>query len=165
MGRTATHIFLVLAALVALLINGCAYPKEEFAYQSFNVKSGWSANDTVKFELDMCDTPPPLKLDIIGHITTDTYLNKIKGYPINIFFYTPDNQVFTDSLTLPVNIKERDNIIKRGHHSMEILWSYRRNILNDKPGKWHIEFTQAAKDSINYKNIIGLGISITKDER
>lgn len=151
--------------LFALSLTRCAYPNQEYAYHEFNVQTGWDTNDTIMLELDMCDTLNPLKLNIAGHITTDSYLNRIKGYPINIFFYTPDNQVFMDSITLPINLKSRENIIKKGHHSMEMLWEYRKNIINTIPGKWHIAFTKAKKDSINYKNIIGLGISISKDER
>lgn len=162
MNKTAAF---AIAVLFTLLSNSCSYPNKEYAYHEFDIHNGWDTEDTIKFELDICDTINPLEMDIIGYIKTDSYINSIGGYPINILFYTPDKEVYADTLTLPIKVGKSENIKMHGNSSIEILWNYRKNIINNKPGKWHIEFLKAKQDSVIYKNIIGIGISVTEYER
>ncbi|MBR6540987.1 MAG: hypothetical protein IKT74_05615 [Bacteroidales bacterium] len=159
MVRAAAYI---ITLLFTLLTTGCSYPGKEYSYCEFDIHNGWNGSP-VEFELDITDTLVPLQMDILGHIATDSYLNNIQGYPLYIYFHTPDNHVYADTITLPIHVKRDENILRKGHSCVEILWNYRKNIINNKPGRWKIELAQA--DTIRYNNIIGLGISVTEYER
>lgn len=144
---------------IALIFTvlGCKEPVKDYSYMNLNRLHGWKGDTGITLEFDITDTLVPYEIYIVGEIVAKRSLENRGSYPVNILLTAPDSTVYTDTIKLPLHIKENGSNTKRHHGIREIEWPYRKNIYNTKPGRWSVTFTKG--DTLeDYSNIIGLGI-------
>lgn len=146
-------------ALVALLVGaaGCKEPVKDYSYISLNPLKGWKGDSTLTLNVDIVDTTGSCELYIAGEMAIKRSMSDKNGYPINLTFIAPDNSVYTDTITLPVHVKQTEGVSTTLNGIKYIEWPYRKNIHNPKPGQWQIIIAKGDKET-DYSNIIGLGI-------
>ena len=153
----------LLAVLLLIFAAGCSHrPVLDYSYVVLDRIKGWEDNTPVELEFDMIDTVGASELYIAGEIATKRTLDKKRGYPINIIFEAPNGTVYTDTLLLPLHVKEDRMVSSTSHGIKEVVWPYRKNIYNKIPGRWKMVITKGDTTE-DYTNIIGLGVHCKQD--
>ena len=152
------------AVLLLAVAAGCSRkPVLDYSYVTLDRIKGWSGNTPVELQFDMVDTIGASELYIAGEIATKRTLDKKRGYHINIRLEAPDGNCYTDTLLLPLHVKEDGVTSSTSHGIKEVVWPYRKNIYNKIPGRWKMVITKG-DTTADYTNIIGLGVHC-KQER
>ena len=148
----------LLAVLLLAFAAGCSRkPVMDYSYVSLDRIKGWTGNTPVELEFDMVDTIGASELYIAGEIATKRTLDKKRGYSINITLVAPNGTGYTDTLLLPLHVKEDGAVSSTSHGIKEVVWPYRKNIYNKIPGRWKMIITKG-DTTVDYTNIIGLGV-------
>ncbi len=147
----------VIAIAAILTCAGCSEPVKEYSYLNLNRLKGWQQETPLSLTFDMVDTTNACELHIVGEIAIKRSIAQEKGYPVNITLIAPDGVHYRDSVTLPLNVSTDRETSRKYNGIKEIVWPYRKNIYNKKPGRWQIIFTKGCKDT-DYSNIIGIGV-------
>lgn len=147
--------FILLATM--LLYGGCTQPVKEYSYRNLNRLKGWHDNTPLRFNLDMVDTAHACELYIVGEIAIKRSIVQEKGYPLKITLIAPDGIHYSDSVILPLNVSSDREVSRKSNGVKEIVWPYRKNIHNKKPGQWEIILSKGDAGT-DYSNIIGLGV-------
>lgn len=154
---------LLLAAMLLAFAAGCSRkPVLDYSYVTLDRIKGWYGNTPVELEFDMVDTVGASELYIAGEIATKRTLDKKRGYHINIMLEAPDGNFYTDTLLLPLHVKEDGVTSSTSHGIKEVVWPYRKNIYNKIPGRWKMTITKG-DTAADYTNIIGLGVHCKQD--
>lgn len=153
----------LLAALLLTLAAGCSRrPVLDYSYVTMDRIKGWNDNTPVELEFDMVDTIGASELYIAGEIATKRTLDKKRGYPINITLVAPNGTGYTDTLLLPLHVKEGGKVSSTSHGIKEVVWPYRKNIYNKIPGRWKMVITKG-DTTADYTDILGLGVHCKQD--
>lgn len=147
---------IILLAATILCIS-CTKPVKEYSYLNLNRLKGWHENIPLSLSIDMVDTTNACELYLVGEIATKRSIAPETEYPIKITLVAPDSIRYTDTVSLPLNVSSDTRISRKSHGVKEIVWPYRKNIYNKKPGRWEIIISQG-DNGTDYSNIIGLGI-------
>lgn len=124
---------------------------------NLNRLKGWHEETPLSFSIDMVDTTNACELYIVGEIAMKRSAVQEKGYPVNVTLVAPDGIRYSDSITLPLNVSADKEVSRKSNGVKEIVWPYRKNIYNSKPGQWQIILTKGDAGA-DYSNIIGLGV-------
>lgn len=146
-------------ALVALLAGstGCTQPVNDFSYINLNRLEGWKDNTELTLNFDIVDTTGACEIYLAGEMAIKRSIGEKKGYPLNLTFIAPDSTRYSDSIILPLHVKQGGGVSTTYHGVKYIEWPYRKNIYNSKPGQWRVVIAKA-DTSEDYSNIIGMGI-------
>lgn len=147
---------LILALALSLITLGCEEPVKDYSYLNLNRIKGWEADTQLTLNFEMKDTISPCELYFVGEIASMKGGNS-EGYRVNLIFISPDSLRYSDTITLPVNVKRGGGISRVSRGITEIEWPYRKNIYNKKPGEWRVILTKGDKNA-DYSDIVGIGI-------
>ena len=140
-----------------LLAAGCTRPVKDYSYINLNRLKGWYGDNPLTLSFDMVDTTYACEIYIVGEIAIKRSIVNSDGYPIEITLVAPDGMRYKDSVTLPLNVSKEREISRKSHGVQEIVWPYRKNIYNKKPGQWTMVISKG-NIGADYSNIIGLGV-------
>lgn len=143
--------------MLLLIATGCNQPVNNYSYINLNRLEGWKGNTALTLNFDMADTVEACELYIAGEIAIHRSIGKRQGYPVNLTFIAPNGCRYTDSIFLPLLVKQTKGIASTSQGIMAIEWPYRKNIYNKLPGRWQVMVTKGDTCQ-DYSNIIGMGI-------
>ena len=154
-GITRTAIFYIAAAL---LLYGCGKPMRDYGYISMNPAKGWEKNKELVFTLDMKgDTAHTYAIYFTAEIKNNQRINEINAFPVEVIFESPYRETYSNIISLPINVTQKEELYRLSKGIMEIEWPYLRNIRNKTDGTWRITIKQTANPDI-YRNITGFGV-------
>lgn len=148
----------LLYVVAVLLLSGCGKPRRDYGYISMNPAKGWEKNRNLEFTLDMKgDTVHTYAICFTAEIRNNPDINEINAFPVEVIFESPYRETYSNIVSLPINVTQKEEVYRLSKGIMEIEWPYLRNIRNKTDGTWRITVKQTANPAI-YKNITGFGI-------
>lgn len=158
-------IILIIIMIGVTLFSGClTQPQKEYTYITLSPLSGWEKEKKLSFKLDLTDTAAVYEIYFTAQIKNNQNINECNGFPVEICFTSPKGVNYHNSVSLPINVIQKQELYKLSHGIIEIEWPYIKNIKNKEGGIWHLSLQQTAPQNI-YKNIIGFGVRCKKTEK
>lgn len=148
----------ILYVSAALLLYGCGKPLRDYGYISMHPAKGWEKHENLEFTLDMKgDTAHTYAIYFTAEIKNNPDINEINAFPVEVIFESPYRETYSNIISLPINVTQKEELYRMSKGIMEIEWPYLKNIRNKTDGTWRITIKQMANPDI-YKNITGFGI-------
>lgn len=148
----------LLYVVAILLLSGCGKPLRDYGYISMNPAKGWEKNRNLEFTLDMKgDTVHTYAIYFTAEIRNSPDINEMNAFPVKVIFESPYRETYSNIVSLPINVTQKEELYRLSKGIMEIEWPYLKNIRNKTDGTWRITIKQTANPAI-YKNITGFGV-------
>lgn len=149
----------------ALLSCNVQKPINGSAFIAFSPADGWYKNSSLVLKLDAPQTDSESCNLVFTLQLVETYnYTKSDTLFFALTFHSPENNMYSDTLKVPVLMADRSVKQRKNNGIMEMEIPYATNIKNMECGGWEIRIDKckAVGNRNLYKYITGLGAYITE---
>lgn len=150
---------ITVAAIVIIACSCVNQISDDYCYVS---TTGLKSRDTIHLSLYI-DTCATSTLYLCVKMNNLYKKNKDNTLPLILIFTAPDKKIYSDTLSLPLNLPLDSRNYRVANGCTSIEYPYITNIKNKLAGLWHIEIIRY-RYNLNHPLVQGLGMSVKREE-